>query len=233
MDNQYENTGYTPAVGLAGKVVSALGGLAAGVGGLVLAVNGLIAGNLRKWSKPGFDAFDSYGKQLQQDTSFVTGDISISELRTTAKNKLKHAILARVEYGDVRKTMSDSKSLLGRALFQARNKQRYDAQSDVEIQNALRQVGEDGEIGLRQDIARLVVDDEKRMAETALRDAAGHVPLKEKLTLASDLHLSGRQKTAAVLAFAGAAAVAAGAIHLVMKHSQRSKVADNSAQLSW
>jgi hypothetical protein len=220
--SQNEPLASKPRVGVAGKLLSVAAGAAAGVGAMVVAVNSSIRQNLKRWSEPGFKAFDKYGEKLHQDESMLSIDEGIANIRSEARKALKNKIIATVDDGEARRVMSDAKGVMGKAIGKARSAQRYDSLSDVQIHNALNQM-ENGQVGLRQDIARLVVDDEKRMLTQAFEEVPSYISLKDKLSFSKDLHLTSGQKSTAALAFVGAAAVTAGAVHYLMKQHAKNR----------
>lgn len=220
-----------PRDGVGGKLLSVAAGAAAGVGAMVMTVNSSIRQNLKRWSEPGFKAFDKYQEDLGNNELLLDTENSISSIRSDAKVKLKRSVLARVEDGEARRLMSDSKGMIGKAIGKARGHQRYDSLGDVQIHNALNQI-ENGQVGLRQDVARLVVDDEKRLLTQAFEEVPSHIGLKDKLTFSKDLHLSANQKTAAAIAFVGAAAVTAGAVHFLMKQYAKNQAMRSAEPIS-
>jgi hypothetical protein len=225
-----ESTEAAGRGGVAAKLLSAAAAAAAGTGALVATVNQQIKSNLSKYAKDGLAALGRFEKEYQSLPDSEIDRQAIETDRFAARRQFESAM--ETASNDVISFRGKNPNKLSKALREARNKYRIDTSQDEHLiyQAEASSLLPEQMVAERQKLAGIIVRDEENVVSGMLKDAVSHVPLKDKILLSSELHLTGSQKTLAVVFAAGTAAVTAGAIHYLLQQHAQHKALRGSSQ---
>jgi len=246
MDNALENEAppVRKPAGLITKGVSLASGFVLGAGAMVLSINSSISSNLRKFAEPAFTRMRDMRKQAggEEDGWSPLADKLIDAATVEARFDLAKEIQGEMRRtfhnnmlgnipGELKIDIAKGEKAIGKAYKKAReadsivnfgsDKTRRKIMDNIQ-RRGLHNEGSAGEL-TAQRFKEILFDVETMNMDEAIRGTPKHIPLKDRLLLSSELHLTGQQKALAGLAFAGVAAVAAGVMYYGIKHFKTNK----------